>query len=144
MLSTSSVGMTSTTPGPIVYAMIATIGLSVGWVVSRYASGAREPNEFIPTAQAIDRIADTLARRFGDRVLPDNPDEDDLERVTKNALAVSGVMLVSASLIAMGPKNAIAPIGIAGCIVVLLLEMGEVLVAYGVADEPILTTETEQ
>lgn len=136
---TRSGATTATGAPPAAYLMIVLFGLAVGWVTSRYASGAREPREFLRPPRGLDRLAVILARRFGDDLLDeDDADRDDFERVAKNALAVAALMLTLLMLIGSS-SHTIPPLITMALVVVAALEIGEALIAYGMADEPILT-----
>ncbi|WP_363464065.1 hypothetical protein [Halogeometricum borinquense] len=137
----TTAGAVAAPSGPVAYVLIATFGLSLGWVVSRLLSGAREPREFLAPPRVTDRVADILASRFAAQILPDEPTSEDLERVAKNGLAAAGLMAVLALIVASMTANAFTPVVVTGCVVVVLLELGEVLVAYGVSEKPILFTE---
>lgn len=121
----------------LAYVLIAVSGLSVGWITARVASGAREPREILAPPRAVDRVADVLAKRFAERLL-DEPTGEDLERVAKNGLAAAMLMGVLALIVIATTASVFTPIVVAACVAVVLLELGEALVAYGVAEEPIL------
>lgn len=135
--------MTGPLHSPTAYVTIATVGLALGWVLSRLASGARDVREFIPNCQAVDWLAMVLAGLFAERVLPEPRDANDVDRVMKNGLTTASVMLLLA-LVASGVTGGISSrVAVLACLGVAVLEVGEALVAYGVADETAVRTQTE-
>ncbi|MBP1987228.1 hypothetical protein [Halolamina salifodinae] len=125
---------------PAGYVLLAIFGLALGWSFARLAAGADEPREFFAPPTVVDRLAVSLGDRFGTRILGEEPTDDDFERVVKNGLAAAG-FAGALGLLALMAAPAHKLLAAAACIVVVLLELGEVLVAYGVSDKPILFTE---
>jgi len=137
MSGVSQVATTTPSRPPVAYVLITIVGLAYGWIVGRFAGGARYPREFLAPPRSVDRLANVIADRFADRLL----DDHDPDRVAKNAVAAAGLMLVWAVILIGTTPNAYTPLVVGGCIIAALLMLGEALIAYGASGGPILSIE---
>lgn len=123
----------TSSPGPISLAFVVVVGVVAGWMISRFLAGARTHEEFLVPPRIVDVLARRLADRFGDRLLGDDREDDEVDRIVEQAVVTTGALIagwIVAVLIASDSVGVI--LSTLALIVLATLQVGEALVAHGV------------